>query len=158
MDVPLYEVPLTGDGPGTVRMTLQRDATKLALLLSWDDPISKKTPAAADDFLKGVTIELASGNAKNAWEWRAEWERDAAKRPNGAAEERGAGAQKLRALGCWEDGAWRVGFERPLEGEGSRLALAGGPIEVVVTIADWRPGAGRNAKSGTFKLSVPPKP
>jgi mono/diheme cytochrome c family protein len=154
MDLPFYEVPLAGDGPAKAAIAVQRDAAKLALLVTWEDPIERTAPAVPEDFLKGVTVELACSGQKAEWEWRSEWQRDAAKRPAGAFEEGVIGSSLLQGCGHWADGKWSVLLERPLAGDANRLALQGHTLDLVVTVADRRPGGPRTSKSGTLRLVV----
>jgi cytochrome c oxidase cbb3-type subunit 2 len=153
-DVPAYELALSGDGPKTASVQVLEDAANLAVLVSWDDPIEKTQPAEPADFLKGVTVTLAADNVRNEWEWRSEWQRDAAKRPSGAFEEGVLGATKLDGVGLWSDGRWRVLFVRPLAGGGDRIALRGRSLQLTIGIADRRSTETKVAKSTKLTLTV----
>jgi cytochrome c oxidase cbb3-type subunit 2 len=155
MDVPVYEIALEGNGPKKARIAVQRDAEQLELLVAWDDPITKARPAAVEDFLDCVTLELGATEAQNAWEWRGEWQRDAATRSTGAFEERGVNPPRLAGNARWAEGEWRVLFVRPLSGNGGRIALEGHSVDLRLTIADRSPEGVKISKSATLKLSTP---
>lgn len=152
MDTPVHEVALEGDGPKTMRVSVQRDAANVALLLSWDDPIAKADRGPApEDFLDGVTVELAASGKRNVLEWRGEWQRDG----RSCVEETPATASKLRGVAKWQEGAWHVLFVRPLAGEGDRIPLESALVDVKIEVRDRDGEAKRSARSGQLKLGVP---
>jgi cytochrome c oxidase cbb3-type subunit 2 len=136
IDVPAYEVALSGDGPKSARVSVQRDGTNLAIVVAWDDPIGKDRPATPEEFLDAAKVELAAGGKKAALEWRGEWQRD---------------GKAFAGAARWAEGQWRVLFVLPLTGD---VTLKGTVVDLKLEIQD-RSAAGTKTATATAKIGVP---
>jgi cytochrome c oxidase cbb3-type subunit 2 len=142
IDVPVYEVALTGDGPKGARIAVQRDGANVALLVRWDDAIVGKDRAASpEDFLDTIEVSVKSGASSSDWAWKGELAKDG-KAP---FEEKGT-APALRGSGSWREGEWSVLFVHP---------AWTGSAELTIRIEDRSPAGKKESRSATFTVAMP---
>jgi cytochrome c oxidase cbb3-type subunit 2 len=143
IDVPVHEVALSGEGPKTARISVQRDAANVAVLVRWDDLIvGKDRAASAEDFLDEVALKVRSGAGASEWSWKGE----EAKAGRAPFQEKGAASPATRGMGTWREGEWGVLFVHP---------AWSGTAELELGIVDRSPAGKKESRSAPFKVAMP---
>jgi DMSO reductase family type II enzyme heme b subunit len=146
-----------------VRVAAAHDGRELAFHLEWADPTENGAGHDNDQFPDAAAVLLPSapgaplitmgqsGQAVNAWYWRA----DQASARNIVAEglgtSRSVDDERVRARGVWKEGHWRVVIARALRVEGPEPVAQLRPGESGgFGVAVWDGGSGERAGIKSF--------